>query len=91
MQRGHRRPCQVDAGRPEQGLRLGEGEPQVVRADLGQLPVQPQPVQAHAHVMPGGQHEPQPLRGPHDQQLKLAPRLVGVELMRVADHQPQLV
>jgi len=47
----------------------GLGELQVARADLGQLAFQPQPVQPQPYVVPGGQHEPQPRRCPHDQQL----------------------
>ena len=35
----HRRSWQIHSGRDEQGLRLGDGEPQIVRADLGQLPL----------------------------------------------------
>ena len=60
------------------------------RADLGQLALQPQPVQAQPHVMPGGQHEPQPRRGPHDQQLQL-PQRIRAQLVHVIDHQPQPV
>jgi hypothetical protein len=79
---------QVHPGRLEQFLGLGHGEPQIRLADLGQLALQPQPVQPQPHVMPGGQHEPQARRGPHDQQLQL-PQRVGAQLVHVVDHQPQ--
>ena len=59
MQRRQRRPGQFHPGRLQQRPRLIDGEPQIGGADLGQLPLQPQPVQAQAQVMPGGQHEPQ--------------------------------
>jgi hypothetical protein len=44
-----------------------------------------------AHVMPGGQHEPQLVGRSHDQQLQLAQRLVRARFVHVIDHQPQLV
>ncbi len=81
---------QVHPGRGEQLPRLGHGEPQIRLADLGQAAFQPQPVQPQPQVMPGGQHEPQVRRGPHNQQLQL-PQRVGTQLVHVVDHQPQLV
>ena len=68
---------QVHPGGGQQLPRLGHGEPQIRLADLGQLALQPQPVQPQPHVMPGGQHEPQLRRGPHDQQLQLPQRVAG--------------
>jgi LuxR family maltose regulon positive regulatory protein len=53
-----------------------------------QFALQPQPVQAQPHVMPGGHHEPQLRRCPHYQQLELPPCLVRVELMQIVYHQP---
>src|SRR5262249_41384375 len=82
-----RRVRHVHPGRGEQLGRLGHSEPQIRLADLGQLALQPQPVQPQPHVMPGGRHEPQPRRGPHDQQLQLPQRL-RAQLVRVVDHQP---
>ena len=87
-QRRHLR--QFHPGGGEQLPRLGHGEPQIRLADLGQPALQPQPVQAQPHVMPGGQHEPQVRRGPHDQQLQL-PQRVRTQLVHVVDHQPQPV
>jgi hypothetical protein len=46
-------------------------------------------VQAQPHVVPGGQYEPQRRRRPHQQEFKLAQRLIGVQLVHVVDHQPQ--
>jgi hypothetical protein len=80
----------VHSGGGQQLPGLGHGEPQVGLADLGQLALQPQPVQSQPHVMPGGQHEPQPHRRSHDQQLQLPQRL-RAQLMHVVDHQPDLV
>jgi hypothetical protein len=71
--------------------RLGHAEPQIVRADLGQLAGQPQPVQPQPHVVPGSQHEPQLRRGPQHQQLQLPTRLVRAQLVHVVDHQPDPV
>jgi len=89
MQQRQRRSGQLYSRRLEQRSRLGCSEPQVIRADLGQLSLQPQPVQPQPHVMPGGQHEPQLGRRAHQQQLQLPPRLVRTQLMQVVDHQPQ--
>ena len=75
-------------GRLEQRPRLIEGKEQIGRPDLGQLSLQPQPVQTQPQVTAGGQHEPQPGRRTHHQQLKLAQRLGGTQLMHVIDHQP---
>ena len=83
-----RRVGQLHPGGRQQLPGLGQGELQVTGADLGQLALQPQPVQAQPHVMPGRQHEPQLRRGPHDQQLQLPQRL-RVQLVHVIDHQPQ--
>ena len=77
MQHRHRRPGQLHPRRREQLPRLGQAEPQILRADLGQLAFQPQPVQAQPHIMPGRQHEPQPRRRPHQQQLQLPQHLSG--------------
>ena len=74
-QQRQRRVGQPHPGRRQQLPRLGQAEPQIIGADLGQLPLQPQPVQPQPHVMPGGQHEPQLLRRAHHQQLQLPPRL----------------
>jgi len=41
--------------------------------------------------MPGGEHEPQPVRRAHHQQLQLAQRLGGGQLVHVVDHQPDPV
>jgi hypothetical protein len=41
--------CQLHPGRAHQLVRLTDSEPQVGLADLGQLPLQAQPVQAHAN------------------------------------------
>jgi hypothetical protein len=60
----------------------------VVRADLGQVALQPQPVQAQPHVVPGGQREPQLRRRAHDEEFQLLPRLGGAQLMQVVDDQP---
>ena len=69
---------------PRAGLR----EPQIRLEDLGQLALQPHPVQPQPHLIPGGQHEPQPLRGRQHHQLQLPQRL-RAELVHVVDHQPQ--
>ena len=90
-QQHRRRLGQFHPGGVEQLPRLGQAEPQIGRADLGQLAFQPQPVQPQPHVMPGRQHEPQLRRGPHHQQLQLAQRLVRAQLVHVVDHQPQPV
>ena len=82
---------QLYPGRFEQRPRLLAGEPQVGRADLGELPRQPQPVQAQPQVMAGGEDEPQPGGSAHDQQLQLAQRLGRAQLVQVIDHQPDPV
>ena len=46
-------------GRLEQRLRLVQREAQIGRADLGELSLQPQPVQAQPQIVAGGEHEPQ--------------------------------
>ena len=89
MQQRQRRLRQLHPGPLEQRPRLTQGEPQIVRPDLGQLTLQPQPVQPEPHVVPGGQHEPQLRRGAHQQQLQLPPRLVRAQFLHVVDHQPQ--
>ena len=91
MQHRQRRLGQLHPGRREQLPRLGQGEPQIGRADLGQLTLQPQPVQPQPQVMPGGQHEPQLRRGAHHQQLQLPQRLGRAQLVHVIDHQPEPV
>ena len=88
-QRPERRIGQRYPGRPEQSPRLLQGEAQVGRPDLGQLPFQPQPVQAQPQIMAGGQHEPQPRGRAHEQQLQLARRLGRAQLVHVVDHQPE--
>jgi hypothetical protein len=60
-------------------------------ADLGQLALEPQPLQPKPYVMPGGQHEPQLRRSPQYQQLQLAQRFGRPELVHVVDHQPDPV
>jgi hypothetical protein len=82
---------QLHPGRPHQLPRLIDGEPQIGLADLGQLPVQPQPVQAQPQVMPGSQHEPQLFWRAHNQQLQLVPRLARAQFVHVVDHQPDPV
>jgi hypothetical protein len=86
VQYHHRRVGQFHSGGIEQLSRLGYGEPQIGLANLGQLALQPQPVQPEPHVMPGGQHEPQLWRGPHQPQFQLPPRLVRAQLVQVIDH-----
>jgi len=84
-----RPPGQLHSRRLEQCPRLGHGEPQIIGPHLGQLALQPQPVQAQPDVMPGGQHEPQLLRRAHQQQLQLPPRLVRAQFVHVVEYQPQ--
>jgi hypothetical protein len=86
VQQRQRRLSQLYRGSPQQLARLLEREPQIFRAQLGQLTLQPKPVQPQLHVMPGGEDKPQFLRCAHDEQLKLAQRLVRVELVHVIDH-----
>ncbi len=88
VQQRQRRLGQLHPGSAQQFPRLIRGEPQIGRAELGQLPLQAQPVEPKPHVMPGGQHEPQLRRPAHHQQLQLAERLVRVEFVYVVDHQP---
>jgi hypothetical protein len=80
---------QQAAGR-QQPPGIFQGELQVIGADLGQLALQPQPVQAKPHVVSGRQHEPQLRRSAHHQQLEL-PRRLRVEFVHIIDHQPQPV
>ena len=89
VQQPERRRGQLDAGRLEQGPRLGPAEPQVVSPDLGQLALEPEAVQAEAQVVPGSEDEPQLRRGPHHQQLELPARRLRAELVQVVDDQPQ--
>ena len=88
VQHPQRRPGQLHPRRRQQLPRLGQAEPQVGRAELGQLPLQPQPVQSQPQVMAGRQHEPQRVRGAHHQQLQLASRLIRAQLVHVVEHQP---
>ena len=88
MQHHHRRIGQLHPGPGKQLPRLGHAEPQIPGPDLGQLTLQPQPVQPQPQVMPGTQHEPQRIRGPHHQQLQLPQRLVRPQQVDVIDHQP---
>ena len=78
-------------GRIQHRPRLGPAEPQIIGADLGELPGQAQPVQAQPEVTAGNQDEPQGGRGAHDQQLQLAQRLGRAQLVQVVDHQPDLL
>jgi hypothetical protein len=91
VQQHQRRIGQLHPGRLEQRPRLIEGEPQVGGADLGQLCLQPQPMQPQPQVPAGGEHEPQLRRRAQHQQLKLALRLVRAQLVQVVDHQPDPV
>ena len=86
-----RRLAQLHPGGRQQLPRLGQTEPQVGGADLGQLAFQPQPVQPQPQVVPGGQDDPQLVGGAHHQQLQLAARLVRPQLVQVIDHQPDPV
>ena len=85
MQQLQGRPRQLHSRRSEQLPGLSQAEPQVRRADLGELSLQPQPVQPQPQIMPGRQHEPQLRRGAHQQQLKLAQRLGRPQLVHVVD------
>ena len=82
---------QLYPGRFEQRPRLLAGKAQVGRADLGELPRQPQPVQTQPQIVAGGEHEPQPGGSAHHQQLQLAQRLLRAQLVQVIDHQPDPV
>jgi len=84
-------PGQLYPGRFEQRPRLLAGKAQVGRADLGELPRQPQPVQAQPQIVARGQDEPQPGGGAHHQQFQLAQRLGRAQLVQVIDHQPDPV
>ena len=53
MQHHHRRIGQLHPGPGKQLPRLGHAEPQIPGPDLGQLTLQPQPVQPQPQVMPG--------------------------------------
>jgi hypothetical protein len=75
VQPGQRAGRQFDPGRAEQRPRLGQAEPQIDRADLGQLLLQPQPVQPQPQVVPGRQDEPQLLRRAQQQELQLGQHL----------------
>ena len=87
IQPGQRWLGQRYPGRLEQGPRLILGEAQAVRADLGELAGQPQPVQAQPEIVPGGKDEPQPRGRAHEQQLQLAQRVGRAQLVQVVDHQ----
>ena len=89
IQPGQRRIGERYPRRREQRPRLLQGEAQVGRADLGELALQPQPVQAQPQITAGGQHEPQPRRPAHHQQLQLAQRLVRAQLVHVVHDQPE--
>ena len=82
---------QLYPGRFEQRPCILGGKAQVGRADLGELPRQPQPVQAQPQVVAGGEDEPQPGGSAHHQQLQLAQRLGRAQLVQVIDHQPDPV
>ena len=88
MQQREGRLRQLHPGRGEQLPGLIESEPEVGRADLGDLAFQPQPVQPQPQIMAGGEHAPQLRRGAHQQQLKLAQRLGRAQLVHIVDHQP---
>jgi hypothetical protein len=68
--------------------RLGQHEPKIGRAELGQLALQPQPVQPQPQVMLRGQHEPQLRRAAHHQQLQLTQCLGRAQFVQVIDDQP---
>ena len=91
IQHPQRRLGQLHSRRGEQLPGLSQAEPQVRRADLGELPLQPQPVQPQPQIMPGRQHEAQPRRATHQQQLKLPPRFRRSKLVHVIEHQPEPV
>jgi len=91
MQHHQRLLGQLYPRRGEQLPRLAQAEPQIRRADLGQLAFQPQPVQPQPQIMPGRQHEPQLRRAPHQQQLQLPPRFRRPQLVHVIEHQPEPV
>ncbi len=91
IQHPQRRLGQLHPRRCEQLPGLSQAEPQVRRADLGELPFQPQPVQPQPQIMPGRQHEPQLRRAAQQQQLQLPPRFRRPQLVHVIEHQPEPV
>ena len=72
IQQSQRGVGQRHPGRVQQRPSIRPAEPQIGRANLGELPGQAQPVQAQPQVMAGDQDEPQCGRCAHDQQFQLA-------------------
>ncbi len=67
------------------GLRFGEGE--ITGADLGELPADPQPVQAQHRVRPAQQHQPDVVRQVVDQLTEGLQHLLTGDLVEVVQHQ----
>jgi hypothetical protein len=91
VQLGQRPLRQLHPRRAEQRPSLRHAEPQIIRAELGQLSRQPQSMQPQPQIMSGGKHEPQLRRCPQHQELKLGQHFARAEVMRIVDHQPQSV
>lgn len=84
-------PRTLHPGALEQRSGLFQAAPQTVRADLGELRLQPQPVQAQTQIPQGGQHEPLLRRRAHQQQFQLSLRLRRAQLVQVVDDQPDWI
>jgi hypothetical protein len=75
----------------EQRPRLIDAELQIGGPDLGQLPLQPPPVQAQPYFPPGDEHEPQIRRCAYQHQLQLSQRLGRAQLVHIVDHEPERI
>ena len=60
----------------------------VAGAQLGQPALQAQSVQPEPQIVAGGEQEAQLLGRAHQQQLELALRVLGAQLVQIVDHQP---
>ena len=88
LQQRPARDPELSPRRSEQRPRFIGGEPQIGGADLGQFALKTKAVQSEPQVISRGEDK-RSSRPAHDQQLQLAQRLSGVQLVRVVDHQPQ--
>src|SRR5690606_27663894 len=84
-----RRVGQLDLRAAHQCARFVERELEIVAADLGELALEPQTVQPELRIVPRREDEPHGCGRPEQQQLELAQRFVGLQLVQVVEDEPE--
>ena len=75
-------------GRLEQRARLLDRKAKIAGADLREPPFQAQAVQPQPQVVARGEHQAELLGRAHQEELELAQRVLGTQLVKVVDHKP---